>query len=554
MKRSYGKLSNRILAGTMTFIMALSVMLVPVSAKAENAELEKSAIAEADLGSDLGSDLIESDLIESDLIGSDLIESDLIEVELQKISGISVLKGKALQTVNSLTNALGDSTTTVVDRNWRAYCSQYVFDQMNAEEKELYNNLETVCMSYAKNSSENAISKKYSDNGQEAYGYYLTPAEYKNLNMEQVQAVIQLFMYQNPQYYFATVSLPCLYTSKEVYLPCYEEFADGETRATVTNSLFAEIDSVVAEISKAEKSKDTRNYDIERAAHDYLCGELSYNENADFSQSIYSVFTSKNTVCLGYSLSFELLLNAAGVSTVTTYSDWHAWNKVYVDNSWYAVDVTWDDQDWGILDDWFNKSDDSICFDDSELCEHTIKAPKYFPAASADYVDGSADDSDNTAVNNTKTTTKINNNVQNNTSETDELTDDDSNNDLTTSPTISSSETVDTIKIDDVDSDTKEKTVKISGTKLSKVKAGSKKCAITWKKVKGIDGYEIQLSTSKKFKKIAKKAKISSSKSTTTIKKLKKKTTYYVRIRTYKKVNGKTQTSSWSGVKKVTIK
>ena len=528
MKISKGRFSNRILAGTMTFIMALSVMLVPASAKAENTDVEGAAIAEADLN------------------------SDIIEVELKKISGITVLKGKALQTVNSLTNALGDSATTVVDRNWRAYCSQYVFDQMNAGEKELYNNLETVCMNFAKNSTVNATSKQYKDNGQDAYGYYLTPAEYKDLTMDQVQEVIQLFMYQNPQYYFATVSLPCLYTSKEVYLPCYEEFADGETRAKVTNSLFGQIDNVVAEISKAEKSRETRNYDIERAAHDYLCNELSYDEKADFSQSIYSVFTSKNTVCLGYSLTMELLLNAAGVNTVTAYSDMHAWNKVLVGNNWYAVDVTWDDQDWGIAVDWFNRSDDNICLEDTELCEHTMKAPKYFPAASADYFDASYYNTDDEADDSTEITTAVVGNVQSSTNVPDETVDQSPAS--TVSPVVSSSDTVETIEIEEEDIDEEEEPIEITGTKLSNVKAGSKKCAITWKKVKGIDGYEIQLSTSKKFKKVAKKAKVSSSKSTTTIKKLKKKTTYYVRIRTYKKVNGKTQTSSWSGVKKVTIK
>lgn len=48
---------------------------------------------------------------------------------------------------------------------------------------------------------------------------------------------------------------------------------------------------------------------------------------------------------------------------------------------------------------------------------------------------------------------------------------------------------------------------------------------------------------------------ISKNKTTSyTIKKLKKKKTYYVRIRTYKKVSGKTYYSEWSSVKKVKIK
>ena len=51
-----------------------------------------------------------------------------------------------------------------------------------------------------------------------------------------------------------------------------------------------------------------------------------------------------------------------------------------------------------------------------------------------------------------------------------------------------------------------------------------------------------------------KPAKVTVKTTSYTIKKLKKKKTYYVRIRTYKKVSGKTYYSGWSSVKKVKIK
>ena len=78
---------------------------------------------------------------------------------------------------------------------------------------------------------------------------------------------------------------------------------------------------------------------------------------------------------------------------------------------------------------------------------------------------------------------------------------------------------------------------------------------IKWEKNTAGNGYQIQYSTSKKFAKGNKTKTISKNKTTSyTIKKLKKKTTYYVRIRTYKKVSGKTYYSGWSSVKKVKIK
>ena len=82
---------------------------------------------------------------------------------------------------------------------------------------------------------------------------------------------------------------------------------------------------------------------------------------------------------------------------------------------------------------------------------------------------------------------------------------------------------------------------------------------ITWAKVKGVKGYEIQLATDKKFKKNLKKVTIKKQKTTkTTVKKLKAKTKYYVHIRTYKtkKIKGKNTKvySSWSKTKTVKTK
>lgn len=90
---------------------------------------------------------------------------------------------------------------------------------------------------------------------------------------------------------------------------------------------------------------------------------------------------------------------------------------------------------------------------------------------------------------------------------------------------------------------------------VASAKAGKKSVKVTWKKVKGIKGYQIQYSTNKKFKKGNKTITVKSTKSTSaTIKKLKSKKTYYVRMRTYKVVNGKKVYSAWSKAKSVKVK
>ena len=96
------------------------------------------------------------------------------------------------------------------------------------------------------------------------------------------------------------------------------------------------------------------------------------------------------------------------------------------------------------------------------------------------------------------------------------------------------------------------KTFKINpkGTSLKKLTKGKKQFKATWKAQKTqTTGYQIQYSTNKKFKSGNKTVKVKKNKTTSnTVKKLKAKKKYYVRIRTFKTVNGKKFCSGWSKV------
>lgn len=81
-------------------------------------------------------------------------------------------------------------------------------------------------------------------------------------------------------------------------------------------------------------------------------------------------------------------------------------------------------------------------------------------------------------------------------------------------------------------------------------KSGKKAIKITYKKVSGVSGYQIYMSTKKKsgYKKIA---TLSSKKSSYTKGKLKKGKKYYFKVRTMKKVSGKYRYSSFSKVRSI---
>ena len=89
---------------------------------------------------------------------------------------------------------------------------------------------------------------------------------------------------------------------------------------------------------------------------------------------------------------------------------------------------------------------------------------------------------------------------------------------------------------------------------MKKLTAGKKKFTVQWKKDKKADGYQVQYSTDKKFKKNVKSVNVSKKSTKATVKKLKKGKTYRVRTRSYKKIDGKKYYSGWSKMKSVKVK
>ena len=96
--------------------------------------------------------------------------------------------------------------------------------------------------------------------------------------------------------------------------------------------------------------------------------------------------------------------------------------------------------------------------------------------------------------------------------------------------------------------DEKSTPAKVTGLKL---KAKKKAIEASWKKASGATGYEIQVGTSKKFKK---KSTKTTKKTKLTINKLKPKTKYFVRVRAYHVANGKKTYGKWSKVTNIKTK
>ncbi len=118
----------------------------------------------------------------------------------------------------------------------------------------------------------------------------------------------------------------------------------------------AEVEAVI-QSKYAEFASLPTAYDKVKAVHDYLCEHITYVQDDYYSHTAYGALAGGTAVCDGYSLAFQRFMDVLGIpcliATGERNGDSHAWNLVQLDGQWYHLDVTWDDQTWGIIRDYF---------------------------------------------------------------------------------------------------------------------------------------------------------------------------------------------------------
>lgn len=169
------------------------------------------------------------------------------------------------------------------------------------------------------------------------------------LSLEEAQLCWEYLRRDRPVYYWLASSVA--YTSKELTLLTYPEYAEGKSRAGLNAKVLAFIDG----FSEAVGGK-TDPYEIAEILHDALLSRMTYAyqedgvtpSDAPWAHSILGAAENGAGVCESYARTFQLLLNAYGVENIfisgTADGTPHAWNLISLGESgWYWCDVTWDD-------------------------------------------------------------------------------------------------------------------------------------------------------------------------------------------------------------------
>lgn len=207
--------------------------------------------------------------------------------------------------------------------------------------------------------------------------YNLSPVSVKGstLTEAEIHLIISAFNYDHPQVFWLDNSFSFYTTGGTTYLLLTSSMSASEVTASA-GEMKAEIEEIFAGMPG-----NLSYFDRELYVHDKLAEKCEYADINGEAQGKTDIYTSLGAivngeaVCEGYTRGTQLLLSLVGLESYYVYgrgnNELHMWNCVLIQDNWYYLDVTWDDNDDGDTNyDHFNITTEQA------LLERTI-APLY---------------------------------------------------------------------------------------------------------------------------------------------------------------------------------
>ena len=117
-----------------------------------------------------------------------------------------------------------------------------------------------------------------------------------------------------------------------------------------SNSDIKLIEAKVKEVESEIWNNSMSNEDKIKEAHNYIINNSKYDKDRSDnnivrykSDTAYGTLLEGYSLCGGYTDAMELFLEDMGIKSYKISSENHVWNAVNLDNTWYHLDLTWDD-------------------------------------------------------------------------------------------------------------------------------------------------------------------------------------------------------------------
>ena len=179
-----------------------------------------------------------------------------------------------------------------------------------------------------------------------------------NVTVDQVKTVFEAVYNDHPELFWLETGYSCKYLSGGRCVELILKYNNTIDYLDQAKEDFNERAEVILSGARSQSS----TFEQERYVHDALMEMVEYDETAPMNQSAYSALVSGRSVCAGYARAFQYLMQQLGVPcyycTGTSEED-HAWNIIKLDQTYYNVDLTWDDTNPATYD-YFNKGDNEF--------------------------------------------------------------------------------------------------------------------------------------------------------------------------------------------------
>ena len=293
------------------------------------------------------------------IIYNKFAKTDIVQEVEEFVSNITISSG-GIDTSIKTPEILETTKETISSNNEKkdygnSKIDKYLYNQLDEYSKIIYNAMEAY--------KENMKTGTYEINLGTEFSSLLSQSNGEVLLGEYYQSAIEAYTYDNPDVFYIDFSK--LYLNIETTTrgskKTYRVFINAGNNTDYLTSEFSSKERIDTALNEIEMIKSyfvshqkADAYENIKLVHDYLVESIEYDQSISLPNiyDLYGALVNKKSVCEGYAKAFKYLMDSMNISCIivsgkATNSEGntenHAWNYVQINNTWYAIDSTWDD-------------------------------------------------------------------------------------------------------------------------------------------------------------------------------------------------------------------